>query len=153
MPNITVPAMLTYTGGALRQWRVVPARLNYTAGTVTSVRDSAIGALAEVPKLNRLSRMIDKTSGETEQQFQRRQLIWQQTMEAIEAAFEAVNQRVDDLSAIVARLTAAEALAQTANDTAVAAVAQVEVVSTAVAETFTDVDPVFGNSYTDRVDP
>lgn len=153
MPDISAPAPLIFAGGALRQWRVVPSRLRYTAGTVTSVRDSDVAGLAEVPNLNRLIRLVDKTDGETDKQFQRRQLIWQQTMEAIEAAFAAVNQRVDDLSAILARLTAAEALAQTANDTAVSAVAQVEMVSTAVAETFTDVDPVFGTGFTDRLDP
>jgi hypothetical protein len=44
-------------------------------------------------------------------------------------------------------------LAQAANDTAVSAVTQVEAVSAAVAETFTEVDPVFGDSYTDRLEP
>jgi hypothetical protein len=106
--------------------------------------------MAAVPKLDRLRRFDKLMRGdEVDLRFQ---LIWQRTMEGIEAAFEAVNQRVDDLSAILARLTAAEELAQAANDTAVSAVTQVEAVSAAVAETFTEVDPVFGDSYTDRLE-
>jgi len=151
VPNIVTPAPLAFTAGAVRSFRVAAARLTYTAGNVMSVRDSTTSGLADVPKLDRINRLIDKASGETDAQFQRRQLIWQRTMEAIEAAFAAVNQRVDDLTAILARLTAAEALAQTANDMAVAAVAQVEVVSTAVAETFSDIDPIYGDGYGDRL--
>jgi hypothetical protein len=151
VPDITVPGALTFSGGMLRTARLVPARLRYTAGNVTSARESAVSGLAAVPKLDRLRRFDKLMNGdEVDLRFQ---LIWQRTMEGIEAAFEAVNQRVDDLSAILARLTAAEELAQAANDTAVAAVAQVEVVSAAVAETFTEVDPVFGDSFTDRLEP
>lgn len=153
MPDITAPAMLAYTGGTLRQWRVVPARVTFTAGAVTSVRDSAVSGAAEVPKLNRIYRLADKLDGESDKQFQRRRLIWQQTMEAIEAAFAAVNQRVDDLAAILARLTAAEQLAQAANDNAISAAAQVEAVSAAVADTFGEVDPVLRDGYTNRVNP
>lgn len=74
-------------------------------------------------------------------------------MEAIEAAFAAVNARVDELSSILARLTTAEQLAQTANDTAIAAQEQVAVVTDAVAETFNDIDPVYRDNLQDRLDP
>ena len=152
MPDISAPAPLIYSGGALRTFRVAPARLIYTAGNVTSVRETTTGTVT-TPTLNRLYRLADKIDGETDKQFQRRQLIWQQSMEVIEEAFAALTSRVDEQAAILARLTAAETLAQAANDTAVAAVAQVEVVSTAVAETFTVIDPVFGTEYVDRVAP
>lgn len=150
MPDITVTAPLVYSGGALRTFRVAPARLTYTAGNVTSVRGTATGTVT-TPTLNRIYRLADKIDGENDKQFQRRQLIWQQSMEAIEAAFEALTGRVNEVEAILARLTAAEALAQTANDTAVAAVAQVEIVSAAVTETFTAIDPVFGTVYTNNL--
>ena len=150
MPDITAPAPLAFSGGTLRQWRVVPARLTYTAGNVMSARDTATGTVT-VPTLNRLYRLADKSSGETDKQFQRRQLIWQQSMEAIEEAFEALAARVDELAGILARLTAAEQLAQAANDTAISAVTQVSAVSTAVEQTFADVDPTFGDAYGERV--
>jgi hypothetical protein len=151
VPDITAPGSLVFGGGALRTFRIAPARLAYTSGSVMSVRDSAVSGMAEVPKLDRLRRFDTLMKGnEVDQRFQ---LIWQQTMQAIEAAFAAVNQRVDDLSAILARLSAAEELAQVANDNAVSAVATVAVVQTAVADTFTDIDPVLGSTFNDRVEP
>ena len=143
--------MLAYTGGMLRTFRVVPARLVYTAGNVTSVRDSNVGGVAQVPNLERLRRFDKVMRGEEIDP--RYQLLWQRTMEAIEAAFAAVNQRVDDLSAILARLTAAEQLAQAANDTAITAAAQVEAVAGAVAETFSDIDPIYGDGFNGRYEP
>lgn len=148
MPSIT-PAALTFTGGTLRTNRVVPARLRYTDGTVRVASDTPITTAAEIPKLDRLFRAIDKADGETDKQFQRRQLIWQQTMEAIESAFEAVNARVDEV-AILARLSAVEAKADAANDNAVAAQQVAAVTSAAVQETFNEIDPAYGEYYKGR---
>lgn len=149
MPSIT-PATLTYTGGTLRTSRVVPARLRYTGGTVMVAADTPTTTAAEIPKLDRLFRQIDKADGETDKQFQRRQLIWQQTMEAIEGAFTAVNARVDEV-AIFARLSAVEAKADAANDNAVAAQQAAAVTSDAVQETFNEIDPTYAKYYDDFV--
>jgi hypothetical protein len=150
VPDITTPAALTYSGGALRTFRVVPARLTYTAATVTTARDTSLTTAAVIPQLDRLRRMdrIVRDDG-VDPRFQ---YIWQQTMEAIEGAFETVNARVDEV-AILARISAVEALSQAANDNAVAAQATVATVSAAVATTFTQIDPIYQTRYLDELEP
>lgn len=128
---------------------MVAARLIYRAGTVMSERDTPLTAPALIPVLDRLQRYDKLTQGDAVDA--RFQTIWQQTVKAIEDAFVAVNARVDEV-AILARVSAAEALAQTANDNAVTAAAAIAVVQTAVAETFTDIDPVLGDTFDDRID-
>lgn len=150
MPDITVSASLDFYGGVFRDTRVAPASLTFGAGDVTMGSDTQLTAETLIPKLDRLNRISDKASGETQQQFQRRQLIWQQSMEAIEAAFEAVNSRVDEL-AILARLTRAEGLAEVANDNAIAAQESVSQVTAAVSQTMADIDPIYQDAFDDRI--
>jgi hypothetical protein len=159
VPDITTPAMLAYSGGTLRQWRVVPARLTYAAGNVTSSKDTATAGLAAVPNLAVQQRQVAigevSINGKTYSVYvtAQEQLRQQNYRNAIVGAFGATNLRVNDIEAIVARLSAAEQLAQAANDTAIAAVAQVEGVATAVAETFTEIDPVYGDGFNGRYEP
>lgn len=152
MPNITAPAALTYSGGVLRTARLVPARLRYTAGNVTSARDTAVGSSVAVPNLDRLT-IADKLPGESEMAFMRRAAIWQSSMGAIEDALGAINARVDELASILARLTAAESLAQTANDNAATAAANVAVVQAAVSDTFEAIDPTYRDIFDGAVAP
>ena len=152
MPDITSPAPLTYSGGLLRSGRLVPASLTYAAGEVMADRGTPLSAPAVIPILNRLVRMIDKADGESEKQFQRRQQIWQSTMEALENAFRAVNARVDEV-AILARISAVERLAEVANDNAVAAKATAETVAAATSETFAAIDPGYSEQFEERLDP
>lgn len=150
--DVTTPATLTYSGGTLRTSRLVPARLRYTASTtLVSSKDSTASSAVAVPELDRLL-SLDRLLNEDGTPTIRFMSIWQSTMLAIEAALEATNAKVDDNSAILARLVAAETLAQAANDNATAAVATAETVKTATAQTFADVDPVFENNYNERLD-
>ena len=129
-----------------------PARLTYATSSITTTRDTPLTTAAEIPQLNRLVRFIDKADGETEAQFQRRQLIWQQTMEAIENAFVAVNARVDEV-ALYARLNAVELLAEAANDNATQAQATAATIQTAVSQTFADIDPIYQTNFDGRLEP
>lgn len=142
-----VPASLSYTGGSLRTTRVVPARFRLTGGTFTVTIETPTTTAAEIPKLDRIMRQ-ERIVGSDDTASQRFQLIWQQTMVAIESAFEAVNARVDEV-AILARLSAVEAKADAANDNAVAAQSQVAVTSAAVQATLTQIDPTYGDYYED----
>ena len=146
MPDIAAPAALVYSPGALRVSRIAPARLRFTAGTVMSERDTPLSAPVVIPVLNRLNRLIDKADGETDKQFQRRQQIWQSTMQAIEQAFVAINARVDEV-AILARISAVEQLAEVANDNAVSAKATAETVAVAAEETFATIDPTLADTF------
>jgi uncharacterized protein YukE len=125
---------------------MVPARLRFTAGTVTAARDTPLSEPVVIPVLNRLNRLIDKADGETDKQFQRRQQIWQSTMKAIERAFVAINARVDEV-AILARISAVEQLAEVANDNAVSAKATAETVAVAAEETFATIDPTLADTF------
>lgn len=153
MPSdITAPGALVYSAGAIRSNRLKPARLTYATSSITTTRDTPLTTAAQIPTLDRLVRFIDKADGETDQQFQRRQLIWQQTMEAIEAAFAAVNARVDEV-ALYARLSAAELLAQAANDNAAQAQATAATIQAAVSQTFADIDPIYQTNFEGRIEP
>lgn len=149
MASVT-PAALTYSGGTLRTLRLVAARLRYTGGSVMSARETETASGLGVLQLDRLT-MADMIPGEDPAAFMRRAAIWQSNCEATEDAFAAINARVDELAAILARLTAAEQLAQTANDNAASAAATVATVQTAVAETFTQIDPTYGDGFQERL--
>lgn len=144
MPSIT-PAPLTYTGGTLRTKRVVPARLTFTASSIVAGHDSPLSTAAEIPELNRLT-VYDRPPGMDEAIWNRQVALHQDFCEKIESAFTAINARVDEV-ALYARLTAVEALAQAANDNAVAAVETAEQVSTAAEQTFGEVDPTYAERY------
>lgn len=136
--NIATPALFEYLGGSIRSTRIKPARFRYTASSVTTSKSTPTTTAAEIPQLDRLRRFDKLMQGD--QIDPRFQLIWQRTMEAIESAFEAVNRRVDEV-AIFARLSAAEALAEAANDNAVVAKATVETVKVATQTSFDTVSP------------
>jgi hypothetical protein len=150
VPDITAPASLIYGPGALRSNRVAPARLRYFPGNVMTERDTPTTTPATIPVLDRLQRFDELMQGEGVHP--RFQLIWQRTMQAIEEAFVAINNRVDEV-AILARLTAAEQLAQSANDRAVTAEQRVVVVEQAAVQTFTSIDPTFGDQFQNEIQP
>lgn len=145
LANITAPARLEYTRGALRCTRIVPARLAYRGSSVLTTAATGTTTLAEIPELDRLT-FADRLSGETDMQFMRRAAIWQKTMLAIESAFEAVNQRVDEV-AILARLATVEAKAEVANDNAIIAQTTATQASTAVETTFSQIDQNLADFY------
>lgn len=151
MPDITAAAPLDYAGGTLRTSRIAPARLRYTAGSFLTSSESPVSTAVDIPALNRLysAEQLTNPSGTPTR---RLMALWQEAMTQIEQAFAAVNARVDEV-ALFARLNAVESLAQAANDNATAAVAQVETVSQAVSETFTEIDPVYGGNFSDRLEP
>lgn len=131
MPDVVTPAQLAWTGGTVLDEPafdfVSPAILRWTGVSVTESGGVSTALSVTAPTLDRLHRAIDKAEGETDKQFQRRQLIWQQTMEAIEAAFAALSTQVGDNTTVIARLLAAEALASAANDNAAAVTALVNI--------------------------
>lgn len=151
MPNISAAASLDYTGGTLRTSRMVPARMTYTAGNITTASDSPISTAVDIPALNRLY-SAEQLTNPNGTPTHRLMALWQEAMTQIEQAFVAVNARVDEV-ALYARLNAVETLAQAANDNATAAVAQVETVTEAVSQTFADIDPVYSGSFDMRVKP
>jgi len=149
--DITAPAALSYTGGVLRTSRIVPARLRFTGGVVGAGVSTPTTTAVEIPVLDRLTSMEQLTEGDGTPTV-RLMSIWQDAMERIESAFEAVNARVDEV-ALYARLSAVEAKADAANDNAIAAKQTAEVTSVAVQETFTQVDPIYGQAFADRIVP
>jgi hypothetical protein len=75
------------------------------------------------PTLDRLTRFDTLLEGQGPST--RFQLIWQQTMEAIEAAFAALTTQVGDNSNLISQIQAALSLAAAANDNAVATASEV----------------------------
>lgn len=150
MPNITAPAAFGYDGGSIRSTRIKPGMFRFRASTsLVSSKDSVVTADVAIPQLDRLRRFDKLMRGdEVDPRFQ---IIWQRTMEAIEAAFEAVNARVDEV-AILARLSAVEVKAEVANDNAVKAQAEVEIVQQAAGNTFNVSDPTLANQYQEELD-
>lgn len=150
--NITTPATFAYTAGSLRNTRIAPTRLTYSASTslVTS-KDTSTTTAAEIPELDRLT-IVDRIPGEDERSFMRRAAIWQSTMQAIEDAFTAINARVDEV-AILARLSAVEAKAEVANDNAVVAKATADNAVIATQETFGEIDPVYRTKFSEIYSP
>lgn len=148
--NITSPATLTYSTGAFRDTRIEPARFRYTGSlSLTVTRDSDTSAAVTVPELDRLL-SLDRLLNEDGTPTLRFMSIWQSTMLAIEAALEATNAKVDDNTAILARLLAAEELAQAANDNAVAAQATVTEVQAATSDTLAVIDPIYKTEFDAR---
>lgn len=149
--DVTVPATLSYTGGALRDTRPVPARFSYTASTsLFSSKDSDTSAAITELELDRLF-PLDQLLNKDGTPSLRLMSIWQTQCEQIEAAIAAVNAKVDDNTAILARLTAAEALAQAANDNAVVAQTTAAAIQTAASETFGIIDPIYQVDFDDRL--
>lgn len=149
--NITSPATLTYSAGLFRDTRIEPARLRYTGSlSLTVTRDSDTSAAVTVPDLDRLlkrDRLLEDDGTPTI----RFMAIWQSTMEAIETALAATNAKVDDNTAILARLTAAEELAQAANDNAVVAQTTAANIQTATSDTLAVIDPTFKTEFDQRL--
>lgn len=106
--------------------------LHFTGGTVTAGPGTTSASAVVVPTLNRLSQ-YDQFPGVDAQSWRRFMAVWQELCQSIEAAFQAVNDRDTAQDSVLARLTAAEALANAANDNA-AAVTQRE----ALADSYTD---------------
>lgn len=122
MPSdIVTPVQLDWAGGSLTTSHdrdvLTPARLSWRGGSLTT-NFSGTSLSVTTPQLDRLTRFDGMPD--------RFMLIWQQAMEAIESAFEALTTQVADNSAIIARLVAAEDLAQAANDNATTAVNTVD---------------------------
>jgi hypothetical protein len=121
MPSDTLtPAQLRWTGRALATSHEIdtltPASLRWNGGALLETGDIPALSLV-IPKLDNLTRFDDITAngGPPSQRFQR---IWQDAMQAITNAFEAVNDRDSNQEAILASIQAAMTLAQAANDTA-----------------------------------
>lgn len=123
MPSVSpAPAAFAIDWGAVT---TKPARetvgalvLAFTGGSVSAGPSSHLSGQVTVPKLDRIMRQ--ERIVEKEAASQRFQLIWQRTMEAIEAAFGGQQGQITDLATIVARLEAAEAKADAAQTQAVA---------------------------------
>jgi hypothetical protein len=123
LPSTTAtPAQLVITGA---EAATIPARFSGTAAVLRFTGASATlgpgtGADLDVttPTLDRLTRFDELFSGTGPSP--RFMLIWQQTMEAIENAFEALTTQVGDNSNIIANIQTALALAAAANDNSVA---------------------------------
>lgn len=147
MPSIE-PGALTYDGGALRTARIVPARLSFAAGGFIGEVGTPTTAAAATPELDNWTR-TDRPASISESDWVRWMARDQRFTDAIEAAFRAVNQRIDEV-AIMARLNRVETLAQAANDTATQAQVVVEQTSTAVQETFQQIDPTYADYYEGR---
>ena len=121
MPNVTVtPAQMYWAGGSASTIpglvEIVGAKLRWLGGQITAQPGVAISGAVTAPALDRLRRFEAIVQGSNPTV--RFQTIWQQTMEAIEAAFGALTGQVGDLSSIVAQLQATQELAQAANDKA-----------------------------------
>lgn len=103
-----------------------------------------------VPRLDRLTRFDRLTEGEGVST--RFQVIWQETMEAIEAAFAALNRRVDDNTRVLARLLAVEAKAEVANDNAISAQQTTVALTAATQSAVATIDPALVE-YFDNISP
>lgn len=122
MPSvIATRATLTISGGEARfqpnRFTGDPARLIITVGNVSAGPQTSGGTVVTAPDLDRLQRLV-KYFNPDGTATPKMVLDWQNTMEAIEAALAGLTGQVTDLTAIVNRLAAAEALAAAANDTA-----------------------------------
>jgi hypothetical protein len=122
VPSFTAtPATLAIEGGNATfepaRFSATSARLSIVPGSATFSVGSDSALSVTTPTLDRLTRfdeILEGTGPST-----RFQLIWQQTMEAIEDAFAALTTQVGDNTSVIARLVAAENLAAAANDNAV----------------------------------
>lgn len=131
MPSVAVtPASYAITWGSVETSpvRQTPGALalRLTMGGVTAGPGTGSSQSVTTPKLDRLVRFdkLAKSDGTVDQRFQ---LIWQQTMEAIEAAFAAISGRDDNQDSILARLDAAYNLATAANDNATSALSTINI--------------------------
>jgi archaellum component FlaG (FlaF/FlaG flagellin family) len=123
MPETVVtPAQLRWTGGALSttplRIDVAAGALRWSGGFIIAGPGTGANLTVTTPKLDRLMRQ--ERIVQSEQPSQRFQTIWQQSMEAIEAAFTALTQQVADNTALLNEIRAAQMLAQAANANAAA---------------------------------
>lgn len=114
---VITPGQLRLIGGALS---TTPLRIDVTAGAlqwaggfVVAGPGSGTNLSVTTPRLDRLMRQ--ERIVQNEMPSQRLQIIWQQTMEAIEAAFTALTQQVSDNTAIINEIRAVMAVAQAAD--------------------------------------
>lgn len=131
LPRFTVtPAQLAISAGTAT---FEPARFAPTAAVLTlSGQAVAFGNVTApsysvtTPKLDRLARgeaILDRDGGPSV----RFQLLWQQTMQAIEDAFAALTLQVGDNTSVLAAIQNALNLATAANDNAVEAISIVNI--------------------------
>lgn len=123
MPSdIVTPVQLRWGSGTITTNAeidtVLPLRLVWSSGTVAEGLGAGVTTSVAVPELDRLTR-FDQLFDDDGTPSVRFMAIWQEFAEKIEAAFASQQGQITDLSAIVNRLAAAEALASAANDNAV----------------------------------
>lgn len=122
--TVATPTSIAITGATAGtipyRFTATAARIHIAGQTATVGPGTGTSLSVTSPVLDRLYRLIDKADGETDKQFQRRQQIWQTTMEAIEGAFAALTTQVSDNAALLNRIAYAQDLAQAANTTAAA---------------------------------
>lgn len=118
MPDVVTPVQLQWSGGGLVESPAVdfvtPALRRWIGGSLLDGDQSGVSTLVTTPELDRLTRFDDLIEGGNPTV--RFMGIWQEAMEKIEEAFLGLTGQVTDLTAIVNRLAAAEALAQAAKD-------------------------------------
>jgi hypothetical protein len=122
MPStIPTPSRLRWTGlevGTLPVRFGVAPKLGAWAGGEVSAGPFSSGSIDVTrPRLDRLTRQ-EKIVNPDGTPSIRLQTIWQRTMEAIEAAFDALSTQVGDNTALLQEIRAAQKLAQAANDAA-----------------------------------
>lgn len=125
MPSVNIaPARFAIDWGVANalpaRVSVAPMNLVVTMGWAKSGPGTNLSPVEAVPKLDRITRQEPVTNGNIAHE--RFQVIWQRTMEAIEKAFANQQGQIEDLTAIITRLEAAEAQAQEAQATAQATV-------------------------------
>lgn len=108
-----------------------PLAFIVSMGSVLAGPGTNLAPVVATPKLDRITRQEPITDGNVAHQ--RFQIIWQRTMEAIEAAFANQQSQITDLSSIISRLEAAEQQASTAQAQATAT-AQADVLSKSYVE-------------------
>lgn len=136
MPEVVVtPAQLRWTGGGLEtvptRVSLTAAALRWTGGFLVAGPGTGTSLSVTTPKLDRIMRQEEIVELSRVASL-RYQLLWQRTMEAIEAAFTALSQQVNDNTAIIAEIRAAQQLAQAANANADAVSAQLSLANSYV---------------------
>lgn len=124
MPSVAVTPLsyaITWGTPATVPARIAssPLALVFTGGSVAAGPGTGTSLAVTTPTLDRLvyGENLTNPNGGVGERFQ---LIWQQTMEAIEDAFAALTTQVTDNTTLLNRIIAAQNLAQAANDNATA---------------------------------
>ena len=121
MPEAVItPAQLRWSGGAVSttplRIDVAAGALRWAGGFIIAGPGTGTNLSVTMPRLDRLMRQEHIVLRDMPSQ--RFQIIWQQTMEAIEAAFTALTQQVSDNTALLNEIRAAQTLAQAASASA-----------------------------------